>query len=77
VYDFAYSYLRWSRDRYKLVETMTPIYYGRVASFIMETADLTTDEAGEVVERQAEVFEREKAYLLERLGNWEMAVSPV
>ncbi len=26
VYEFAYSYLRWSRDRYKLVETMTPIY---------------------------------------------------
>ncbi len=43
----------------------------------METADLTTDGAGEVVERQADVFEQEKSYLLERLGNWEMSVSPV
>lgn len=77
VYDFAYSYLRWSRDRYKLVEIMTPIYYGRVASFIVETAAMTTDEADEVVEQQAEVFEEEKSYLLERLGNWETTVNLV
>jgi hypothetical protein len=77
VYDFAYSYLRWSRDRYKLVEIMTPIYYGRIASFIVETAAMTTDEAGGVVERQAEVFEEEKSYLLERLDNWETAINPV
>ena len=77
VYDFAYSYLRWSRDRYKLVEIMTPIYYGRVASFIIETSAMTTDEADMVVERQAEVFEAEKSYLLERLENWETTVEPV
>ena len=71
VYDFAYSYLRWSRDRYKLVEIMTPIYYGRIASFIVETRDMTTREADAVVEQQAEIFEREKAYLLDRLGHWE------
>lgn len=72
VYDFAYSYLRWSRDRYKLIEIMTPIYYGRIASFIVQTREMTTLEADVVVERQAEVFEQEKAYLLDRLGHWEM-----
>jgi hypothetical protein len=77
VYDFAYSYLRWSRDRYKLVEIMTPIYYGRVASFIVETSAMTTVEADTVVERQAQVFEKEKFYLLERLGSWETTVNPV
>lgn len=72
VYDFAYTYNRWSRDRYKLVEIMTPIYYGRIASFVVETADMTTEEADrQVVERQAEVFEREKEYLLERYEQWE------
>lgn len=70
VYDFAYSYLRWSRDRYKLVEIMTPIYYGRIASFIVETSAMSTVEADEVVERQAEVFEQEKAALIERLDQW-------
>jgi glycosyltransferase involved in cell wall biosynthesis len=71
VYDFAYSYLRWSRDRFKLVEIMTPVYYGRVASFIIETADMTTEQADDIVERQAKVFEDEKPYLLERLESWE------
>jgi glycosyltransferase involved in cell wall biosynthesis len=71
VYDFAYAYLRWSRDRYKLVEIMTPTYYGRVASFILETNDMTTAEADQVVERQAEIFEEEKAYFLERFEHWE------
>jgi glycosyltransferase involved in cell wall biosynthesis len=77
VYDFAYSYLRWSRDRYKLVETMTPAYYGRLASFIVETADLSTEDADRRVEDQARIFEEEKLYLLERLEHWESAVEPV
>ncbi|MDO8137775.1 MAG: glycosyltransferase family 2 protein [Candidatus Brocadiales bacterium] len=72
IYDFAYTYSRWAKDRYKLVELMTPLYYGRVASFILETKDMTTQEADEkVVERQAELFENEKRYLLERMGLWE------
>jgi len=72
VYDFAYTYDRWARDRYKLVEIMTPIYYGRLAAFVVETADMSTEEAEErVVERQATVFEDEKHYLLERFRQWE------
>jgi glycosyltransferase involved in cell wall biosynthesis len=77
VYDFAYSYLRWSRDRYKLVETMTPIYYGRIASFIVQTSNMSAVDADQVVEDQAEVFEAEKAYFLERLASWETAINPV
>jgi hypothetical protein len=50
---------------------MTPVYYERIASFIVETRDMSTLEADAVVERQAEVFEREKAYFLDRLGHWE------
>jgi len=72
VYDFAYTYDRWARDRYKLVEIMTPIYYGRLAAFVVETADMSTEEAeARVVERQATVFEEEKRYLLERFRQWE------
>ncbi len=77
VYDFAYSYLRWSRDRYKLIETMTPIYYGRIASYMIETADMTTAEADEIVERQAEIFEHEKPYLIQRLEHWDTLIPSV
>jgi hypothetical protein len=74
VYDFACTYNQWSRDRYKLVETMTPLYYGRIAAFVNQTADKDTAEVErDVVERQAEVFESEKAYLLERMDRWQVA----
>ena len=72
VYDFAATYHRWARDRYKLVEIMTPLYYGRVAAFAQETRDMTTEEAEElVVEPQAERFEEEKPYLLSRFRSWD------
>lgn len=68
VYDFAYMYKKWPKDKYKLVEIMTPIYYGRIAGYVIETANMTTQEAEEkVVEKQAELFEKKKKYLLERM----------
>jgi len=49
-----------------LVESLLPLYLGRVASFILETASLSTAEAELVVEAQAEVFEQAKPQLVER-----------
>ncbi|MGH2513238.1 MAG: hypothetical protein ACRDGQ_11185, partial [Candidatus Limnocylindrales bacterium] len=51
-------------ERY--VAGLVPIYFGRVASFVVENRDITTDEAEERVERQAREFELLKPYLLER-----------
>ncbi|MFI5199951.1 MAG: hypothetical protein ACHQXL_06220, partial [Candidatus Limnocylindrales bacterium] len=51
-------------DRY--VAALVPIYFGRVASFVVENRDITTDEAEERVERQAREFELLKPYLVER-----------
>jgi glycosyltransferase involved in cell wall biosynthesis len=64
VYDFASTFHRWKRDRGKLVEIMRPLYYARVASFINETKDMNNAQAEEVIERQAQTFERLKPYLL-------------
>ena len=43
-----------------------PLYFGRVASLIIETRELTTDQAEAFVERQARAFELAKPYLVER-----------
>ena len=43
-----------------------PVYFGRVASFVIENRDLSTERAEESVERQAREFERLKPYLLNR-----------
>ncbi|MBA3065094.1 glycosyltransferase [bacterium] len=65
VYDFACVYHRWKKDRFKLVGLITPFYYARLDSFLKECEELNVDEA---VKRQAEIFEKNKSYLIK---NWE------
>ncbi|HEU4340774.1 MAG TPA: glycosyltransferase family 2 protein [Candidatus Binatia bacterium] len=64
LYETAATFHHWSKDRSKLVDLMSPLYEARVASFINETANMTTAEAEQVIEAQAEVFEKEKPYLV-------------
>jgi hypothetical protein len=57
----------------RLVAALVPIYFGRVASLILETRDLTTDEAEAFVERQARAFELLKPSFAAR---WAAADAP-
>jgi hypothetical protein len=50
----------------KLVASLIPLYFGRVASLVIEAREMTTDQAEVLVERQAKAFELSKAYLRER-----------
>ncbi|HSL97892.1 MAG TPA: hypothetical protein VK831_04915 [Candidatus Deferrimicrobiaceae bacterium] len=50
------------------VAALVPIYFGRVASSVIENRDLSTDRAEDSVERQAREFERLKPYLV---GHWD------
>ncbi|MBI4525389.1 MAG: glycosyltransferase family 2 protein [Deltaproteobacteria bacterium] len=64
LYEFATTFHHWPTDRDKLIELMSPLYNGRVASFINQTAELNSWDAEKAIEEQAEVFEKEKSYLL-------------
>ena len=68
IYDFAATFHRWKRDRGKLIEIMRPLYYARVASFINRTKDMSTAQAEEIIEQQAQTFEALKPYLLKNWG---------
>jgi glucosylglycerate synthase len=68
VYDFSATFHRWKRDRVKLIDIMKPVYYARVASFINETKDMNNQQAEELIEQQATVFETLKPYLLKKWG---------
>jgi hypothetical protein len=84
---FSFPDATWARVIYDLVVTareqpekletfvtaLVPVYFGRVASAVIENRDLTTDRAEDSVERQAREFERLKPYLLERWGSQEPA----
>lgn len=71
VYDFAVAYNKGVEGvtADELVSAMTPLYYGRTASFVVETQEMTTREAELIIEAQARSFERLKPYLLARWGS--------
>jgi len=65
LYELAATFHAWARNRFKIIELVTPLYYARVASFVRETWDLTSEAAEKVVEEQALQFEEQKDYLLQ------------
>jgi glycosyltransferase involved in cell wall biosynthesis len=65
LYELAVTFHYWPINREKLVDLMTPLYHARVASFIRESWDMDSQEAEKLVERQAQVFEDRKDYLIE------------
>ena len=65
MFDFAAAFHGWTSDRKQLIDIMRPLYHARVASFVNRTRDMTTLEAEDVIEQQAQVFEDLKPYFLE------------
>ena len=65
LYELAATFHVWSVNRYKLIDLMTPLYYARVASFVRESLEMSSQEAEGLVEEQAEKFEKYKNYLVE------------
>ncbi len=66
VYDLVLATRTGTVDTAQLVAALTPIYFGRVGSFVIENRNVTTADAEERVERQAREFELLKPYLVER-----------
>jgi len=50
LFESAATFHNWSHNRNQLVSLITPLYLGRVASFINRTRDMTSQEAEAVVE---------------------------
>ena len=71
LFDAASTYHCWKKNRFKLVELLTPLYYARVASFTRSVEGMNDSEAEVEIEKQARIFEEEKPYLLQR---WKWAV---
>jgi len=63
--ELAATFHAWSVNRNKLVDLVTPLYYARVASFVRQSWNLSSQEAEALVEEQALSFEQHKDYLLQ------------
>jgi hypothetical protein len=64
LYELAATFHGWSTNRNKLLDLMTPLYFARVASFVRQSWDMSSQEAEALVEEQAVKFEEHKDYLI-------------
>jgi hypothetical protein len=65
LFEIAATFHQWKVNKYKLVDLSTPLYYGRIASFINKTSELSSIDAEKVVEENAAVYEKMKPVLLD------------
>lgn len=68
VYCYAGVFRRTPRQRFKVLDTMIPLYYARVASLVNELKDMNQLEAEFLFEEQAGIFEKFKDYMA---GIWQ------
>jgi glucosylglycerate synthase len=66
IYDMCLAHRARTLPIDRLVTSLIPLYFGRVAGLIVQTADLSTDQAEAFIERQARAFELAKPYLVDR-----------
>ena len=64
LYELAATFHAWSVNRNKLIDLVTPLYYARVASFVRQSWEMSTQESDDLVEEQAQRFEERKDYLI-------------
>jgi glucosylglycerate synthase len=67
VYDFAVAYnFNCDIPCAEIVKAMVPLYCARTAAFALQTANMTNMEAEQLVQIQAEEFEWQKPYLVQK-----------
>lgn len=66
VYDFAVAYHHKVINRDHLLSALVPLYLGRTASFVLETAEADADEVERIIEDLCLAYEELKPYLITR-----------
>ena len=66
IYDFALAAHHQIMTREHLLRSFTPLYLGKIASFILETRQNSHWEVENKIEQLCQIFEREKSYLIDR-----------
>ena len=69
VYRYAEHFCRAERQRFKILDTLIPLYNARVASLVMILQEKSHSEAEEFYDAQARVFESMRGYLIDLLKN--------
>lgn len=62
IYDYIVAFYRGKNG---VIETLLPLYFGKILSFVNETSNMDTKEAETLILKQAEKFWEERKYLLD------------
>jgi glycosyltransferase involved in cell wall biosynthesis len=73
VMDFAVAWRERPTERSHLLRSLTSLYLARVASFVLESRDLVSDQVEERIERLCVTFEKLKPYLK---ASWDHSAVP-
>jgi hypothetical protein len=69
VFDFAVAFNKGDLEPEKVIGAMTPLYYGRTAGLVKQSQEMSTAQfEQQVIQTQAQTFEKLKPYLVEQ---WE------
>ena len=66
IYHFALASHNKTMSQEHLIKSLTPLYLGKVASFVIETWESAAEDVEKRLEELCLSFEREKSYLIER-----------
>ncbi len=66
IYNFAIACHKKIMNEEHIIKSLTPLYLGKVASFVIETWDSSAEEVEKRLEDLCLAFENEKPYLIER-----------
>jgi glycosyltransferase involved in cell wall biosynthesis len=69
IYRFALAAHHKTLNREHLLKSLTPLYIGRTASFVMETTDSDSDDVEARIEELCRQYEKKKAILM---NNWDI-----
>ena len=64
VYNMASAYKKNEEKRIRILDALMILWLGRFTSYVNETKDMETKEAEREIEKQADVFEQERDYLI-------------
>jgi hypothetical protein len=66
LFDYAVAFRREEDNRDLLLESLKPLYDGRVFGYVNKVETMSTQQADEYVEDQCLIFEETKPYLIRR-----------
>ncbi len=66
IYNFAVACHKRLMSQEHIIKSLTPLYLGKIASFVIETWESTAEEVEQRLEELCLTFERKKPYLVER-----------